>query len=598
MVRFSPNCGGGMLQSWRVVGALCAPLLSGCLSGGESLIGTAGGGGTETLSEGSSAASVSTSVTSDERRSDAGAATSSDATGSAVDDAGTDLVEVTCAEDVLPTSQVRFLTSRQYDRTLRDLLGIDGLSEHDNQLPSFLLAPESKGAITQLGWQGYRAAGQAVAAQVMAEPQLRERFVTCDLADGDSCLLATVSSFGRRAFRRPLSAVETDSFARLVAAGADLPAEEVAEIVLEAFLVSPSFLTRTELNQQPVSDGVYVLSNYEIASRLSYFLWGSMPDAELFAAAEEGSLATPEGVRAAAERMLEDDKARGMVNDFVEGYLRFRHGAWSTAKDEAVFPEYTEAVRAAMVGETQRFFQLVVLGGGTLEDLLQSPVAFVNADLASLYGLDATNFGSELEQVELSERPGFLTRVGFLSAFSAFDNTSPMKRGTFITNEVVGNRLVPEIALNPLPPPSNEWDTVRQRSEAQTSPAECMGCHQFINPPGFVLENFDAIGRKQTHERVTGAPIDTVVEWSLDGETRRIATPTELMHALAQSEMVRTEYARRWAAFAFEADATAKDACIVTSLAQALARDGYTQLDLLVDLTQTAQFLTRVPEAP
>lgn len=530
---------------------------------------------------------------------DAGASTSLDVTviADAVDAATTQAT--LCKVGLRPSSQMRLLTHRQYDRTVRDLLGVEQLNEFDNHPPSWLLAPDSDVEVTQLGWDAYQAAARAIAEQVMTQSELRGHFVSCDLKERDSCLLATVTHFGRRAFRRPLAESEVDEFEQLLAVGSELPAEDAAQILLEAFLISPSFLVRAELNQEQTAPGVFALSNHEVAARLSYLLWGSMPDEQLDSAADAGDLITSAGVLTQARRMLGDDKARNMIADFVEHYLHLEpDGPWNATKDQTLFPEYTASVRAAMALETQLFFQEVVLGGGSVADLVQSPMAFVNVATAPLYGLPAADFGQELERIELPERPGFLSRVGFLSAYSSFDNTSPIRRGAFVAGMLGPLPAPPPGAASTPLPAQKEGTTMRARVEQQTSEQSCSSCHESINPPGFVLETFDAVGRKQTVERETGAPIDTLVEWSLDGETRSIATVGELMQALAESNQVRTEYARRWVSFAFELDEVDGSDCTVRTLSQALARDGYTQLDLIADLTQTPQFLSRTQETP
>lgn len=580
-----------------MLGGLLALAVSGCFSPREQLLGTLGGVKDAGL-EGSSTLDPSESQ---ELGVDAAAeSTSSSVTGaSASPDAGDDEEQPACVSVLTPTSQVRLLTERQYDRTIRDLLGVQQLEAYDNQAPSSLLAADSDVEVTEIGWDAHQRAARAIAAQVMASTQLRERFIACDLSERDSCLNATVANFGRRAFRRPLTEAELDGFAQVLDAGAELPAEEAAQILLETFLISPSFLVRAELDQEQPSPGVFTLSDYEVATRLSYLLWGTMPDEQLSAAADAGMLGTSEGVLAQAQRMLTDEKAREMVGDFVEVYLRLEPGGtWSLTKDSAVFPEYTAAVRSAMALETQLFFQDVVLGGGSFADLLESPVAFVNADTAPLYDLSAADFGQELVRVTLSGRPGFLSRVGFLSAYSAFNRTSPIKRGAFVAS-MYGPLPAPPIgAASDLLPTPAEADTVRKQVEFQTAADACAECHKSINPPGFVLESFDAIGRTQSVERETGAPIDTSVEWSIEGETYTLESVADLTRALARSSQVRTEYARRWVSFALELDSLDSSNCNVETLAEALAEDGYTQLDLIAALTQTAQFLSRTQETP
>lgn len=569
--------------------------VTGCFSPREQLLGTLGG----LADAGGEERSTFESAEGGQSESDAAASLTSGAEEpSAVRDGGDDEDQPACVSQLAPSSQVKLLTQRQYDRTIRDLLGLQQLEAYDNHAPSWILASDSDVEVTEIGWEAYQRAARAIAEQVMTT-ELRSLFIDCDLSDRDSCLSATVASFGRRAFRRPLTESELEGFAQLLDDGSELPAEDAAQILLETFLISPSFLVRAELGQEQSSPGVFTLSGYEVAARLSYLLWGTMPDEALSSAAEAGLLATSEGVLAQAQRMLADDRAREMVNDFVEEYLGMGSGgAWTLAKDATLFPEYTEAVRSAMTLETQLFFQDVVLGGGSFADLVESPVAFVNADTAPLYGLSAADFGQELTRVTLSERPGFLSKVGFLSAYSAFNQTSPIKRGAFVAS-MYGPLPAPPIgAASDLLPPPAEADTVRKQVEFQTAADACAECHEFINPPGFVLESFDAIGRVQSVERTSSAPIDTSVVWSIEGETYALESVADLARALAESSRVRAEYARRWVSFAFELDELGDDDCNVEILSQALAEDGFSQLDLVAALTQTSQFSSRTQETP
>jgi hypothetical protein len=228
----------------------------------------------------------------------------------------------------------------EYDRTVRDLLGVTGLSASNGNSPSSLLATDQSGPLSDLGWSSYQTVGEMIAAQVMADATLKANFMSCD-PNTAGCIESTITSFGRRAFRRPLTTEETALFAALndPTATENGTAEEVAELVLYGFLVSPVFLSHTELNLTPATGG-YQLSSHEVASRLSYMLWQSMPDPTLDAAADAGELATKEQVLAQAKRMLADPKARVMVADFHRSYLHLAvNSRWDTyVKDPERYP--------------------------------------------------------------------------------------------------------------------------------------------------------------------------------------------------------------------------------------------------------------------
>ncbi len=504
-----------------------------------------------------------------------------------------------CVPGIYPTSQVPRLKNREYDNTIRDLVGLTGLTESGGDPPSSLLATDQGGELSDLGWSSYKTVAEMVAEQVMGNETMRGEFLECDPAT-DGCLDSTIVDFGRRAFRRPLTDEEVSLFQGLndPALTENGTPEEIAELILYGFLVSPMFLMRTETQETTDADGNYVLSSHEIASRLSYTLWGSMPDEELYQAADSGELATKEQILAQAERMLQDDKARLMVADFHRKYLHMEEGSrWDTfVKDEELYPEFSEELREPLIGEVEMFFEQTVFGGGSFQDLLLSTTGFVNAETAALYGMDASGYGAELSQTELPGRPGFLTRVGWLSAYSAAYRTSPIVRGAFITKEILGvdpGAPPPGASEEPLPD-DPDLDTNRKRVEAQTSGSSCAGCHQtYINPPGFVFEAYDTIGRPQTTESDTGATIDTTADVLIDGDPVTVSEPESLMEEIANSTDAQYYYAQKWVGYAFDRTPNSQDACLVETLSANIAGGDYRVLDLIADITQADAFTVR-----
>jgi hypothetical protein len=382
--------------------------------------------------------------------------------------------------------------------------------------------------------------------------------------------------------------------------------DEVAEALLYLFLISPSFLQRAEITEKPDNAGHFELSSYEVASRLSFMLWGSTPDDVLNQAADKNELSTPAQLRAQAERMLALPQARDMVSSFHRSYLLMgTNTRWDTAeRDPALFPQFNKALVPVLAQETQEFFDYIVFEQrGTLADLLLSPIAFVNAATAPLYGLDASKFGSELTKTELdpAQRPGFLTRLGFLNAYSAYNRSSPILRGAFITKQVLAVPIgapPPGAEATPLPTTA-DLDTNRKQVDQQTSAAACATCHHnFINPPGFALEAFDAAGRWQTVEAATRAPLDTAADAVIDGASVHVTGPADLMAKIATSRSAQHSYAEKWVAYAYERPSNSNDACVVDALSQKLTTSGYNVLNLIADLTQTEAFTKRVVEVP
>lgn len=516
---------------------------------------------------------------------------------------------VNCTQMVAPTSQVPRLTNIQYDRVVRDLLGVTTLTASGNVTPSQLLATDQAGGLTDLGWSAYRSVGEQIAAQVMADPTLKSKFLKCTPVAGDAtCLHNTIIEFGRRAFRRPLATDEVARFDAVVANGAAITPtgapEEIAEALLYHFLVSPSFLQRAEVAGSPDGAGTYTLSAHETASRLAFMLWGSAPDDLLAQAADTGALATPEQVLAQAQRMLQDPRARDMVNSFHQYYLLMGAGSrWNTAKkDPTLFPTFNEALVSEMTEETLRFFDRIAFTGGTFQDFILSPIAFVTSATAPFYGLNPASFTTTLTETTLdATRPGFLTRLGFLNNFANYSRTSPIFRGAFITKQILGIHIdaPPPGAEQTMLPTGPELDTVRKQIDAMTTGPDCSGCHMgFINPPGFVMEAFNSIGVWQTVEATTNAPIDMTADVTInaDQDPVHITSPAEMMAQIAASPGAMRQYAAKWVGFAYERESDPMDACTADILAAKMTASGYTVMSLIADLTQTQSFRVRAAE--
>jgi hypothetical protein len=507
-----------------------------------------------------------------------------------------------CVMGVPPvTSQVTRLTNAQYNRTVQDLLKVSAPG---------LLATEQEGDITTSIWAGYQASADAIAAEVMGDPALVGNFMPCTpTGDGAECLNQTIVEFGRRAYRRPLSEAEVADFQTLIAKRAEITptgaAEEVAEVILAAFLQSPSFLQRAEITETADGSGNFTLSSHEVAARLSYMLWGTMPDPELSTAADMNQLGTKEQVLAQAERMVLDEKAKEIAAEFHREYLHLTVGSrWdSVRKDAMLFPQFTDQVVPDMIMETESLFDEVFTSGGSFQDLLTTNVGYVTAATAPLYGMNAQDYGATPERVEFTsgERPGFLTRVGFLAAYSSQTRTNPILRGAFVTKEVLGLSVGmpdPNATMTELPMRA-DLDTNRKRVAEMTANEPCSTCHTpLVNPPGFVLEAFDSTGKTQTTERDTDAPIDTVADVLFDPEAgpESVSTAAEMMTKIAGSASAQRFYAARWVGYAFARELTASDHCTADRLGAANAAPDYSIQDLLVDLTQSDYFMTRAAE--
>ncbi|MDD9940326.1 MAG: DUF1592 domain-containing protein [Myxococcales bacterium] len=510
-----------------------------------------------------------------------------------------------CQPGVPATSQLPRLLNRQYDAVLRDLLGVTGVGAEGTP-PSELLVADFDGPMTADAWRIYQDVGAQIARAVMGGPN-RSRFIACD-PEAAGCLEETIVAFGRRAFRRPLTDAEVARFLRL---GQTTPAgspDEVAEATLLAFLVSPSFLLLPELSTEEESTGGGIeLSAHEVAARLSFLIWGSIPDAELDAAADRDELRSEEQIVDQARRMIAvRDKTGPMIASFHRAWTQMNNGNahwWKGDHDPDAYPQYSADAKPSLRAELDAFFEDVAFRNGTFRDLLLSNVAYVNRDNAAIYDLEADQYGADLTRVELDadRRPGFLTRAGFLSSYAGYDATSPILRGAFIAVYMLGvnpGAPIPGAAMMTV---SGDFETQRAYVEELTRPDSCAGCHAVINPPGFVLENYDAIGRWQTVDP-RGGPIDAIVTSAVvdfgEGRKEMIRSPLQLMQEIAETPKARQLYAQAWVAYAYGRDPNASDGCVVEGLEAKLSNEGYGILDLIADLTRAPSFRLRVRETP
>jgi hypothetical protein len=485
-----------------------------------------------------------------------------------------------------------------YDAVIRDLLGLTTLASN-NQPPSSLLAPDSDGALTDIAWNGYLSAAAEIASEVMAGSN-KSKFIACDPSKDSSCLANTIKTFGRKAFRRPLTDTEVSSFMRLNSLTPAGTAAQIQEAILYAFLASPSFIILPELAQDKDSSGSIKLNSYEVATRLSFLLWGTVPDDPLNAAADAGQLTTKDLITAQAQRMLKSSNAKAVVSNFDQFYLGVMTGShWvnNTTHDSTQYPSWTDAAYAPAMAEIDAFFQDVVLGGGTFKDLFLGHSGFVTKDTAAIYGLSPSNYTTQPAKVQLdsTKRPGFLTRIGFLSTFSKYDVTSPILRGAFLSGRVLGvNPGTPDPKFLDTPIPTGNYTTQRQAIEALTANEPCHSCHGVnINPSGFVLEHYNSIGSWQDTDPLGGAIDGTADVRFSASDTKTIDSPLALMTEIANLPEAKYHYAEQWVAFASGRSPNQNDACTVSQLSKSMADSSYTLVNVIADYTGADSFRLR-----
>ena len=298
--------------------------------------------------------------------------------------------------------------------------------------------------------------------------------------------------------------------------------------------------------------------------------------------------------------MLKSSKAGAVVSSFLRYYAGIEVGShWvnNSSHDSSKYPSYTDASYAPAMAELDAFFQDVVLNGGTFKDLFLSSAGFVTKDTAALYGLKSASYTTQPTKVQLdaTQRPGFLTRVGFLSTFSKYDVTSPILRGAFISGRVLGiNPGTPDPAFTKLKPPAGTYTTQRQVIAALTANQPCSTCHGVtINPPGFVLERYNAVGSWQDTDPLGGTIDGTADVVFSKTDTKTISTPVAMMTEIAGLPEAKRHYAEQWVAFASGRVPNANDTCIVDQISKNMADASYLVLNAIADYTQADSFRLR-----
>jgi hypothetical protein len=331
-----------------------------------------------------------------------------------------------------------------------------------------------------------------------------DAIVTCDpVPGGEACVRQIIGDFAERAWRRPVADTEIDPLLGLVQL-AETEGDDVMEglkLAMRGILTSPHFLFRVEIDPEPASPVPHPLGDFEVASRLSYFLWSSMPDEVLFDAARSGKLQDPAEITSQVARMLADDKAAAVVENFAGQWL-FTRALADASPDYAAFPEFDDDLRAAMKAESDLFFREFLEGDVGIDSLLSTDFTYVNDRLAEHYGMPLPGSGV-MTRVSLSDdqRGGLLKQAGLLTVTSYPARTSPVKRGKWVLTQL--------LCSEPPPPPPGveglktedlEGASLRQKLEAHRADPVCASCHQLMDPIGFGLENYDGIGAFRTDD--------------------------------------------------------------------------------------------------
>jgi len=478
----------------------------------------------------------------------------------------------------------------EYANTARALLDDQQLSPH--------LEPQAGAIITALEVEALNQA-----ANELAQPGKHERYAPCKLdgAADESCARGFIAAFGKVAFRRPLEAEEQSwllaTYQQLLASDVT-PAftfRETIASLAEVILQSPQhvYVQERGVEEPALPAGVRKLTGYERAQRLSYLMSASTPDAELMRAADDGELDSAEGVRAQAERLLDAPGAREMVRDFASQWLRLndtpQHPSLEKlSKNADKFPLDSAELRTAMRTESEQLYERAFFeDGGSFESLLTGTRAYVDGPLAQLYGVKGgPSAAGEFEWVELpaEQRAGIFTRAAFLTAFASADYQSPVLRGVHVYRHVLCQPL-PDPPANvdntpPVPSDASVPRSVRQLFEAKTSDGSCQNCHNKVNPVGFTLESYDALGQWQSSEsgELDGkdftVPVSTEAELAAGDLIGKVSGAVELSRQLAQSEMAHDCTVQAWFEQAMAREPSEHEACGLHAIEQEFRATG------------------------
>jgi mono/diheme cytochrome c family protein len=494
---------------------------------------------------------------------------------------------------------LRRLNRAEYNNTVRDLLAIDFRPADDFPSDDVGHGFDNIGDVLSMSpilFEKYLAAAEAVMGQASATEEGRKRimpFSTDSDRDSREVMRRNMEAFATRAFRRPVTDAELERLSDLRRAvrenGGSSDASFRAACV--AVLSSPHFLFRVE--QDPAADdedGIRELSDYEVATRLSYFLWSSMPDEELFGLAKEGKLRDRETLEAQARRMLLDPRARALVDNFAGQWLQLRD-VDKLSPDPERYPAFDEALRTAMRRETELFFEALIRDDRSVLDFLTADFSYVNARLARHYGIEGVA-GDEFRRVALPEdRRGVLTQASILMLTSNPTRTSPVKRGKWILENFLGEPPPPP------PPGVEELDeeaetlgSLRERMEQHRANPSCAVCHTQMDALGFGLENFDGVGAWR--ERDGRFAINAAGE--LPGG-RGFTGPAELMDVLSREK--REQFCRclteKMLTYALGRGLGVHDRCAVNTILARMAEEEFRFSSLVSGIVTSEPFLMR-----
>ena len=497
---------------------------------------------------------------------------------------------------------IRKLNRAEYNNTIRDLVGIDFRPAEDFPADNVGNGFDNIAQVLSLPpllMEKYLEAAEVVVNQAFDDEQVRAQIIFATPGENEShqdVARQVICQFAERAFRRPVDDAEIERLTTLYQLGRDNELDYVdsLRLPLQAILASPQFLYRIEFDLEPdADDQTRPLNDYELATRLSYFLWSSMPDAELIELAAEDRLDDPEVLDKQVGRMLQDEKSQALVDNFAGQWLELRNLS-KAAPDPVKFPKFDEELRTAMRRETDHFFAALIRQDRSVLDLIDADYTFVNERLANHYGMDGVD-GDEFREVKITDnrRGGVLTHASILTLTSNPTRTSPVKRGKWILENILGTPPPP-------PPPGVEelmeeeetelLGTLRERMEQHREDPSCAVCHRKMDVLGFGFENFDGIG--SWRDRDGRFEIDPSGKLPGDRVFRSPAELRVLLKDVQRDQFVRC-IAEKMLTYAVGRGLESYDRCAVDEIVKAMESNEYRFSALVMAVVNSEPFRLR-----
>jgi mono/diheme cytochrome c family protein len=498
---------------------------------------------------------------------------------------------------------IRRLTKVEYGNTLHTLFGVDpGIAQ---ELPDEVAGEGYLNSLSPLQSEQYLGIANDVLDQILAAdgdpPTAMQKRLFGKTPTAGKDLRAAAKkvarSLARNAYRRPPSKKEVDVLLKVFELAREnrLTYQASLRLMLKAILVSPQFLFITPAEEVAADSAIIPLDNHQLASRLSYLLWSTMPDAELASLADKGRLQEPKVLKGQVKRLIRDKRSRALFDGFGAQWLGLGELATKTF-DTAKFPQMNREMRSAMYDEARLFFESIMRENRSVVSFVDSDYTFLNGTLATLYGLEKSVSGPKMRRVQLKDpnRGGILGMPGVLATTSFPNRTSPVKRGVWVLEQVLGEHIPPPPANVPTLEKQDQKQvenlTMRQRTELHVKNPTCANCHKVLDPIGFGLENFDAIGRWRVEDDSGGA-IDPAGE--LPGG-KRFTSPQELKAILAARKTdLSRNLTEKLLAYALCRQLEGYDEIVVDHLMETIAKDGHRMQTLITEIVTSYPFTQR-----